>query len=162
VTPRKGPPLGRSARIPGARRLGVYAVGAGIWLTGGLWLLFHHFLRREGPLGLLATHPLEAWSLRLHGLFAFAAVWIFGLLWGVHVAQGWSIRRRRSSGGVLVGVAVLLVVTGYLLYYLGDERLRAATSLVHWIVGLGCPLAFAVHRIQWLALRKSRSNIRVA
>ena len=51
-------------------RLVVHVVGAGLWLTGALWLLFHYLLKRQGWLG--AVHPLESWWLRFHGAFALA------------------------------------------------------------------------------------------
>jgi hypothetical protein len=127
------------------RRLGVYAVGIGLWLTGALWLLFHYFLMRPGEFG-PAADPLEAWWLTLHGAFAFLAIWTFGLLWGVHVANNWSAGRRRWSGALLVGVFELLIISGYLLYYLGDETLRPIASLVHWAVGLAGPIFFLAHR----------------
>jgi hypothetical protein len=126
-------------------RLGIYAVGAGLWLSGCQWLVFHYFLMREDELG-PSPHPLEPWWLALHGAFAFAALWTFGLLWGVHVAKNWSKGERRWSGAAFVGILGVLIVTGYLLYYVGDERLQYATSLLHWIVGLAAPAGILAHR----------------
>ena len=144
-----------SARLPPARRLGICVVGAGLWLTGGLWLIFHYFLQGPGAIG-LSTHPLEPWWLRLHGAFAFASLWVLGLLWGVHVGEGWALRRRRLSGMVLFGLLGLLAVTGYLLYYLGDEQAREVAGIVHWGVGLACPGVFVAHRFRLRAVRALR------
>jgi hypothetical protein len=135
-----------SAALSRARRLGVYGVGIGLWLSGGLWLLFHYFVHVGGPFG-SSPHPLEPWWLKLHGGFGFAGLWLLGLLWGAHIAYAWPQRRRRWSGGVLLGCMAWLVLSGYLLYYLGDEDLRAATSLLHWSLGLACPVVFLVHRL---------------
>lgn len=128
------------------RRLGIYATGSGLWLSGGLWLLFHYFMQSRGDFT-LAPHPLEAWWLRLHGAFAFGAIWVFGLLWSVHVTPGWADGKRRRSGAVLVGLFLWLTLTGYLLYYLGHERLRSLTSLLHWSLGLLLPGPFLLHRL---------------
>jgi len=133
-------------RIGRWRRWTLYFVGLGVWMSGGLWLLLHYCFARQGEFG-PTTHPLEPWSLKMHGAFAFASIWVFGLLWGVHITMAWPGRRRRSSGGVLTGVFLWLIVSGYLLYYLGDDSARSVVSIVHWTTGLLCPIAFGVHRL---------------
>ena len=134
-----------SLRLGSPRRLGLYVVGIGVWLSGGLWLLFHYFLVTQGEFGPQAN-PLEPWWLKLHGAFAFAAIWIFGLLWGVHVTPAWPFRRRRWSGGTMTGLLFWLTLSGYLLYYVGNEAARSLISVLHWSIGLACPLAFFWHR----------------
>jgi hypothetical protein len=89
-----------------------------------------------------------------HGAFALTGTWMLGLLWGMHIPRGWSTGRRRRSGALLVVVSAWLILSGYLLYYLGDERVRAATSLLHWASGAACPLAIFAHR----ALGRFRSR----
>ena len=142
----------KSVRLGRPTRSALYFVGIGVWLSGGLWLLFHYFLGRQGDFGPV-ENPLTPWWLRLHGAFAFAAIWIFGLLWGTHVAGAWPRKRRRWSGGVLAGVFLFLIVSGYLLYYLGDDRIRPVVSVLHWGIGLICPAFFFVHRLR---LQKQR------
>ncbi len=115
--------------------------------------MFHYFLVRQGEFGPTAN-PLEPWWLRLHGAFALAAIWMFGLLWGVHITKAWPHQRRRWSGGMLTGVFAFLIVSGYLLYYLGDDALRPIVSALHWGIGLACPAAFFLHRIR----RRRRSK----
>jgi hypothetical protein len=157
---RPGASLPRSARMSRRRRLGLYFVGLGLWLSGGLWLLFHHFLLRQGELG-LSAHPLEPWWLKVHGALAFASLWVLGLLWGVHVREGWALRLRRPSGAVLLGALALLIVSGYLLYYLGNEDARAITSIVHWGVGLAVPIAYSAHRVSPRIRPRSSRKARV-
>jgi hypothetical protein len=141
-----------SARIIKAGSLGilrrslVYIIIAGTWITGGVWLIYHYFLVRQGEFG-PETNPLEPWSLRLHGAFAFAAIWIFGLLWPVHIAKLWPHARRRWSGGTVTALFLALIISGYLLYYVGDERIRPSVSEVHWITGVASPIAL-LHRIR--------------
>ena len=131
------------ARVAALPRLVVNVVGAGLWVTGALWLVFHYLLKRQGWLG--AVHPLETWWLRIHAAFAFGAIWTFGFLWGTHVVPGWSIRRRVRSGVALVVIAGWLMLSAYLLYYLGDEDQRFVVSILHWLVGLSCPVLFLAH-----------------
>ena len=142
------------AHVSPARRWLVYGAALGLWITGAAWLYFHYFRQAHGAFG-PAPDPSEPWWLKLHGAFAFAALWAFGLMWGVHVVKGWETTRRRWSGALFVGVLILLIVTAYLLYYLGDDSLRPLVSILHWAVGLGCPGLFLVHRYG-LAEKKAR------
>ena len=140
------------------RRWAVYITAAGLWASGALWLVAHYFLIRQGEYG-PETSPAEPWSLDVHGGFAMASLWIAGLLWGVHVLRGWRSRRRRWSGGLLLCILLVLAVTGYLLYYLGDEGLRAIASLVHWVVGLLLLPLFLWHRFAtWSFQASCRTN----
>lgn len=146
---RPQPPMGPVR--PGARtRLMVHVTGLGLWISGGLWLIYHHFLRRPGEWG-PEPNLLEPWWLRLHGAFAFLALWTLGLMWGVHIARGWSSGRRRWTGSLFFAWLMMLSVTGYLLYYAGDDGAWAILSPAHWIAGLALPLAYAAHR--WLKRR---------
>src|SRR5258708_21711420 len=77
--------------------------------------------------------------MKLHGAFSFASLWLFGLLWGVHVIKGWSGGRRRWSGGTLAGILIGLMLTGYLLYYVGDEDVRDLVSIAHFPVAHALP-----------------------
>lgn len=142
-----------SVRLGKSRLRALYLIGVGVWLSGGLWLLFHYFLTRKGPFG-PESNPLEPWWLKLHGAFAFAATWFFGLLWGTHITVGWRSGRRRASGSILTGFIFFLVLSGYLLYYVGDDTARSVVSVSHWGVGLACPLLYWVHRMRRRAANK--------
>jgi len=45
-------------------------------------------------------------------------------------------------GIALCAVLAVLVVSSYMLYYVGDEALREWSSLTHWAIGLGLPGVF--------------------
>jgi hypothetical protein len=135
---------------PPRRYWPVYATSAGVWLTGVVWLLCHYFWVHQTDFG-IEPRPLEHWSLVAHGAAAFASLWLMGYLWGTHVVKRWRLGRHRKTGGTLFGVMLLLIVTGYLLYYLAGDDSRAATSVIHWTIGLGMPLALLVH---WLIRRR--------
>jgi hypothetical protein len=82
-------------------------------------------------------------------------MWIFGLVWGVHVSKAWPYARRRWSGGAMTGVLAWLIVSGYLLYYTGNESARAVVSVLHWVIGLACPIVFFWHRFRLLYKRRT-------
>ena len=138
----------KSVSFGKSRRWALYIIGIGVWLTGGLWLLFHYFFVEQGEFG-PKIHPLEPWWLELHGAFGFAAIWIFGLLWGIHVTRAWPGFRRRWSGGFMTGVIAWLILSGYLLYYVGNEDARSVVSILHWGIGLASPFCFGFHRLHF-------------
>ena len=139
------PIASETPRLTRLRRVVVYAIGGGVWLSGAAWLVMHYFMQRTGTFG-PEPHPLEWWSLAAHGAFAFATLWLFGLLWGVHFGAAWRSLRRRISGIAMFAVFAWLIASGYLLYYLGSDESRSAVALAHWAVGLAVPIPFILHR----------------
>lgn len=143
------PATGR-ARLSRRREALVHVVLGTLWLSGVAWLVFHHFLRVPGEFGEL-PHPLESWWLRLHGAAAFAALWLLGVLWPTHLLPAWR-SRRRASGIVLAAFLAVLVASGWLLYY-GGEETRGAVSLLHWIGGLALALPLLWHALRGRSAR---------
>ena len=134
-------------RLPRTRRYTLYFISIGTFVTGVLWLIFHYFMQTEGQFG-MQRHPLEVWWLKTHGAFSFGAIWICGVLWSIHILRGWNMRWRRWSGGTLAGLALVLTLTGYGLYYFEARAWREWTSIIHWVLGLLALAAFFVH---WLS-----------
>lgn len=114
----------------------VYAATAALVLSGGLWLLLHYFLRGEGEFGPM-PNPLEHLMLAVHGAAAMIGLFVLGSLLPVHLLRGWQQRRNLLSGLSLLAVQAVLILSGYALYYASGDDFRAATSLVHWVIGLG-------------------------
>ena len=135
-----------TARITRRRRRIVEGIGLGLWLTGLPWLLSHRVFVPEGEFG-PAHRPADAWLLTAHGVFGFAALWAFGLLWGVHIPAGWARGRRVTGATLFCGIA-LLAGTGCALYYCGDETLRPVVSTAHWVIGLAAPALLVAHRMR--------------
>ena len=131
------------------QRLALYATGALLLATGGVWIAAHYTIG-AGAGGL--PHPLEVWSLRLHGLAAFAALFMLGVLAGSHIPQGWRLSQRRrwagqrGSGVLLCAIGTLLAASGYALYYFATETIRPALGWAHAFVGLTMALLIASHR----------------
>ena len=58
-----------------------------------------------------------------------------GSVLSTHVRMGWRIRRNLWTGLLILGVLLLLAVSGELLYY-GSEESRDFSLWVHWVVGV--------------------------
>ena len=131
------------------QRIALYASGTLLLVTGTVWLAVHYSVGAgAGDL----PHPLEAWSLRLHGLAAFAGLFMLGALAAAHIPQGWRLSQRRrwagqrSSGVMLCVIGGLLALSGYLLFYFASEAVRPALGWAHAAIGLTMAALIASHR----------------
>ena len=115
-----------------------------MFATGVLWLTFHYFVQVEGQFG-PSPHPLEQWWLRLHGGAAMISLVVVGSLLPIHIRRGWHMRRNVLAGVSLSSMLVVLMLTGYALYYFGDERGRVWISAFHWCIGVAGPLILLWH-----------------
>ncbi|AST31273.2 hypothetical protein AB6Q13_05265 [Ralstonia solanacearum] len=113
----------------------LYATAAVLCISGLGWLVAHDLLGGQGAFG-DAPHPSEPWWLRLHGAAAMAFLVALGSLLPGHVSRAWQMRRNHRSGLFMLGLVLLLIATGYGLYYAGDEQTRPWISCVHWVLGL--------------------------
>ena len=132
-------------RLLAWQRVTLYLTGALLVLSGVAWLALHY---SAGEL----PHPLEAWCLRLHGLAAFAGLFVLGVLAGAHIPQGWRLSQRRrwagqrGSGVLLCVIGALLALSGYTLFYFASEAVRPALGWAHTFVGALMGLLIASHR----------------
>jgi hypothetical protein len=132
-------------------RRALYGVFLGVWLSGAVWLLFHNFFTTQGEFG-PAPHALEKWWLRLHGLFAFAALVVVGSVLPVHAHGAWRKRKNRPTGVIMKSWVLWLAATGYALYYFSSEANEVWLPLLHWVVGLALPLML------WTHIRRGRAR----
>lgn len=126
---------------------------AALWLSGVAWLLLHNFIQVQSDFGPEAN-PLEPWMLRIHGAAMQIVLLGLGSLLVVHVWRGWTYRSQRALGISLLSVAGLLIVSGFMLYYVGDEDWRGVTSTAHWIVGILALPMFLLHYFQGKRIRR--------
>ncbi|MEA1674725.1 hypothetical protein [Nitrospirillum sp. BR 11163] len=113
-------------------------------LTGLIWMLAHY---GHGPLGLdgHVARSVEAWCMKLHGAAVMAALVAFGSVLPHHVRLAWRARRHRLSGGGLIAAVLTLVLTGYGLYYLGDEDWHDYASWGHQVLAVAAVAACVIH-----------------
>jgi hypothetical protein len=117
-------------RLQPAQRALLYTVVVMLFLSGALW-----------EAGIARTMLIK-----VHGAAAMASLIVLGSVLPRHVATGWQARTNRAAGIALLAGLLWLVVSGYLLYYAGDEALRAYAAQTHFWIGLALGLLFAVHQ----------------
>ena len=132
------------ARLPRVLRATLYGVGALLWVSGAVWLVLHYVYPQSTPFGPL-PNPWEAPLMRAHGIIAVCGVFLIGWMMAAHVTARWASERNRRSGLTLAGAALLLIMSGYALYYTTGSPhdaaafahetigvLSAVVALAHW------------------------------
>ena len=128
---------------PGLRRA-VQWCSTALWLSGGAWLILHYFFASVGEFG-PTPNSTEPAVLRVHGWIAVSAVFLSGWVTAAHVIPRW-YGPRRISGIALVAVVVVLILTGYALYYT-TGHLNGIATAAHELVGVTALVAALAH---WL------------
>jgi MFS family permease len=111
-----------------------------LFLSGVVWAYFNYLVQTPDGVDLQ-----KSWALRIHGAAAMAMLVLIGTMLTAHVRFAWRARRNRTNGILFLGVFGILTVTGYGLYYFGNDRLRSWTSWIHLGLGLILPLAVVAH-----------------
>jgi hypothetical protein len=129
--------LREKIRLPDPHRWSLYGASGLVWLSGALWL---------GIEKACGTGNSQ-WSPRLleiHGAAAMIFLVLAGSIWP-HMRRGLALRRNRVSGIGMAAFLGFLTLTGWMLYYVGDETWRNAASIAHWGAGLALPILLASH-----------------
>jgi hypothetical protein len=117
-------PVKKKSELRFRHKLILYVAYSGLAFTGVAWYAL--------------SRP---WLLAGHALFGFLMIFALGFMWELHVRKHWDGNRKRISGRALWIGNLVLTVSGYFLYYAGDEALRKFIGDGHWYLGLiGIPL----------------------
>ncbi len=136
-----------ATRLPRWHERSIYWSLGLLAVSGAAWLLFDYFVRVEGEFG-PEHHPIQAWSLMVHGIVAYAFLVVAGALIPVHVRVGLAQHKNLKSGVALGLLCIGGSLTALALYYLGNETGRQFASLTHWIAGLVIVPTLIVHALR--------------
>jgi hypothetical protein len=133
----------RGFQISRPHRLMLYGISLVLLVSGAVWAWIHH-LDETGQAGdtFRRTNP---WLLKAHGYAAVGFVLLLGALIPVHIKHSWHARKNRANGAFFLSAAGILTLSGYTLYYLGDEGWRNGASLFHLWLGLAAPVLLLFH-----------------
>jgi hypothetical protein len=134
-----------------AVRTAILLVSGLLWLSGAAWMLVHYAFPQHNEFGAL-PNPSEPWLMRLHGVLAVAGVFLLGWVAAAHVPPTWRAALGRVSGLWLSGCAVVLVLSGYALYYCTGTLHEGAGAVHEWL-GLAALFAGLAH---WTRVRAQR------
>ena len=117
----------------------LYLCATVLWISGAVWI------------SLSESNPARPLWMRLHGAAAMIFLVIFGTLLTQHVPAGWQQKSQRPSGLSIISACVILILTGWGLYYMADENVRNGLHWVHTSVGLILPGIIFLH--VWMSKR---------
>jgi hypothetical protein len=118
--------------------------------SGIIWLILNPFSSEN-----FSFLIFQVWSLRLHGAASFGFLIVFGMILSTHVSFNWQVKKnRRKSGIILTALVTILILSGYGLYYLGDENLRRFLSFLHWIIGIFAGIFFTIHFLTKIKIKR--------
>ena len=133
----------RGLQLSRRHRWSLYGIGLALLISGLAWAWLHR-LDEAGNAG-GPWREVKPWLMKVHGFAALGFVLLLGTLLSVHVRHSWHARRNRANGAFFLSAVSILTLTGYLLYYLGDEKHRALCSDVHFWLGATIPLLLIWH-----------------
>ena len=133
----------RGFRLSRRQQWLVYVSGSALWFTGICWAWIQH-LDKAGRAG-DALRQIKPWLLEIHGFSAVTFVLVLGTLLPTHVRRAWHAHKNRGNGVCFLLATGLLTLSGYALYYLGNEHWRAVTSRIHLWLGVAIPALLLWH-----------------
>ncbi len=127
-------------RLAASLRYSLYIVSALLFASGAAWVVLHYL--QEG-----SPKSAETNLMRVHGGAAMAILALVGAAAALHSTRSWREGKNRLTGVGLGATLIALTLTGYLLYYDGNETTRAVASVLQWAIGLATPFFFACHAL---------------
>lgn len=121
----------------------LYAVSLTLFLSGIGWAWIQHLDQVGRASDTLLR--MKTWLIAVHGFSAMTFVLLLGTLLVSHVRRAWHARKNRPNGTFFLTTVSLLTLSGYALYYLGDESGRAAVSQFHLWLGVVAPVLLFWH-----------------
>ncbi len=128
-------------------RRAIYSLTGLLVVSGLAWLAVSYLLvAPDEPVP--GPHPLAGLLLEIHGITAYTAVAIYGLVGHAHIRTGWRAPPMRTLGLWLCVTIVLLVVTGLGFYYVASENAVPVLRWIHLAVGMLLPCVLAAHIVR--------------
>lgn len=124
-------------------RRAIYVVCTLLWASGCVWLVVHFFFPATTDFG-PAPSPWEPVFLRIHGWVAVCTVFLLGWITAEHISDRWRRSRNRVTGLSLAGFALVLVLSGYALYYTTDY-FHDVAAVAHEALGMAAIIIALLH-----------------
>lgn len=133
----------RGLQLSRGHRRTLHVICLLLFASGTAWAWIHR-LDSLGEAG-EALRDWKPWFLKVHGFAAVGFVLLLGTLLSGHVRRSWHAHKNRINGASFLTAVSVLTLTGYMLYYLGDETWRNAASQIHLWLGLASPVLLIWH-----------------
>ena len=104
-------------------------------ITGLVYAALRYLLDNDDPFSAY-NHPAQPWALHLHVIVVPALVFAIGWYWGRHVVPKLaSDAAFRPSGLTLIGLVVVMCVSGYLMQVISSRDWYTLLGWTHGVSG---------------------------
>lgn len=104
------------------------------FLSGIIWLILHYFFAKETDFTTIPS-PNEARTLAIHGLIAPFFIFVLGVIYPTHMSRSFKAQKNVTSGLIFFIFFIVIIISGYLLYYIANDKIREIFSLSHSFLG---------------------------
>ncbi len=133
-----------SVRFPKIYRQCLYGMFLLSCCSGSSFFILKTWFVQQGEYGLV-KHAWQYPALQIHGAMAFLMMVGFGFVLGAHMPKSWKTKEKRKTGILLLTMPSLLILSGYLLYYVAQDTFREWLEYTHLAIGLLLPLGLTLH-----------------
>ena len=133
--------------LPRWLRRSLYLLTCVLLASGLAWLAVAYLLAPAGE-ETPAPHALAGPLLAAHGIAAYSALVVCGLVGHVHLRTGWRVGAMRVAGVVLGLLLVALALSGLGFYYVGNEAATPWLRWAHVAAGMALPGALGWHIVR--------------
>jgi hypothetical protein len=140
---RQNAPKRRGLQFRRLHRLSLGAIGLSLFFSGIGFAWIQHL--DEAGRASDTLLQIKTKLIAVHGFSAMFFVLWLGTLLASHVSQAWKARKNRLNGAFFLVAVGLLTLSGYALYYLSNESLRAADGQFHLWLGVAAPALLGWH-----------------
>jgi len=148
--------------MSGFERALVSVSTAWVVLTGAVYFWMKYLMSNDDPFSVI-HHPWQPGALSLHVVGGPVAVFALGLIARDHILERLRDRRQRRGRGtglVLVGLALPMIVTGYLLQVVTDETMKRVLVMAHVASGGIYAALFLGHLLASRSLKRAAEEVR--
>jgi len=113
-------------------------------ISGLAFFALNNWFEIKGEFG-FEKHPAQFPILKIHGAAAFLMMMTYGFFLGGHARAGWKVKNRPILGIIVAILPLLLMISGYLLYYIASDLTREIVVYFHVIIGISLPIILILH-----------------
>ena len=135
---------GKDVRFSQWLNVWFYGVFSVLFFSGVIWLVVHN-AGTVGTEGEGFDGQVSPLLLKIHGAAAMGSLVILGVLIPSHMQRAWQLKRNHFPTVAIVGLCLLMAISGYGLYYCGSDAWRAWISGFHSVAGCALPLVLVWH-----------------
>lgn len=116
-----------------------------LFLTGLLLTPTTLDMRLEVDMPWRLTSDQRLYTVATHVFFSYVMLCLFGAIWRIHILIGIKKKENLFSGLILIGILIILTITGVGIFYFGNDTASIISSVTHLLLGTTIVFFFLYH-----------------